>query len=46
MGLNCQAASLTTTLCVSFLAGRFSGIALSTRFTPSVMVIATNLGWG
>ena len=40
-----QAASLTTTLCVSFLAGRFSGIFLSTKFSPSVMVVATNLGW-
>jgi len=39
-----QAASLTTTLCVSFLAGRFSGIFLSTKFSPSVMVVATNLG--
>ena len=40
-----QAASLTTTLCVSFLSGRFSGIFLSTRFTPKVMVVATNLGF-
>ena len=45
MELYLQAASLTTTLCVSFLAGRFSGIGLSTRFSPSVMVVATNLGW-
>ena len=37
---------MTTTLCVSFLSGRFSGIFLSTRFTPKVMVVATNLGFG
>ena len=30
---------------MSFLAGRFSGIFLSTKFSPSVMVVATNLGW-
>lgn len=39
-----QAASLTLTLSLAFLVGRFSGIFLATRLRPRTLVIATNLG--
>merc|ERR1712110_89612 len=39
-----QAASLTTTFAVTFLIGRFSGIALSRWLSPAILILATNLG--
>jgi len=39
-----QAASLTTTFAVAFLAGRFSGIALSRYLSPAIIILATNIG--